>query len=162
METLFKNYLSTLNGLSKEVQQLTLITFINRASTIVIPFLSLYLIDDLEFTLKDVSWIMSAFGLGSVIGTWIGGKLTDSIGYYKVMVKHWILIYSLAILKHICKYLCWSIFSYGCSYECLQQTRKQNTFSNVNSFSYKLRFFSRTSYWWHNYNDYGLWWTVLG
>ena len=30
---------------------------------------------------------MSAFGLGSVIGTWIGGKLTDTIGYYKVMVR---------------------------------------------------------------------------
>ena len=30
---------------------------------------------------------MSAFGLGSVVGTWIGGKLTDTIGYYKVMVR---------------------------------------------------------------------------
>jgi predicted MFS family arabinose efflux permease len=28
---------------------------------------------------------MSFFGLGSVVGTWIGGKLTDKIGYYKVM-----------------------------------------------------------------------------
>jgi predicted MFS family arabinose efflux permease len=53
----------------------------------VIPFLSLYLIDDLEFTFKQVSWIMSAFGLGSVVGTWIGGKLTDTIGYHKVMAR---------------------------------------------------------------------------
>ncbi len=30
---------------------------------------------------------MSCFGLGSVVGTWIGGKLTDKIGYYKVMVR---------------------------------------------------------------------------
>jgi len=29
---------------------------------------------------------MSAFGLGSVVGSWLGGKLTDKIGYYKVMV----------------------------------------------------------------------------
>jgi predicted MFS family arabinose efflux permease len=30
---------------------------------------------------------MSAFGLGSVAGSWIGGKLTDKIGYHKVMVR---------------------------------------------------------------------------
>jgi len=29
---------------------------------------------------------MSAFGLGSVVGSWLGGKLTDKIGYYKIMV----------------------------------------------------------------------------
>ncbi|MCT4628871.1 MFS transporter [Winogradskyella sp.] len=87
MKTLFKNYLKTFDGLSKEVWWLALITFINRAGTMVIPFLSLYLTDDLQFTLENVSWIMSAFGLGSVVGTWIGGKLTDTIGYYKVMVR---------------------------------------------------------------------------
>jgi MFS family permease len=36
--------------------------------------------------MADVGWIMSAFGLGSVVGSWIGGKLTDKIGFYKVMV----------------------------------------------------------------------------
>ncbi|MCB0436731.1 MAG: MFS transporter, partial [Mangrovimonas sp.] len=52
-----------------------------------IPFLSLYLTDDLGFSLdKQVAWIMSAFGLGSVIGSWIGGKLADRVGFYKVMV----------------------------------------------------------------------------
>ena len=51
----------------------------------VIPFLSLYLTKSLEFTLGDVGWIMSFFGLGSVVGSWIGGKLTDTFGYYKVM-----------------------------------------------------------------------------
>jgi predicted MFS family arabinose efflux permease len=87
MKKLYTNYINTFKGLSKEVWWLALITFINRSGTMVIPFLSLYLTDDLSFTLKDVSWIMSCFGLGSVVGTWIGGKLTDSIGYYKVMVR---------------------------------------------------------------------------
>lgn len=52
----------------------------------VIPFLSLYLTTDLNFSLDDVAWIMTAFGFGSLVGSWIGGKLTDIIGYYKVMV----------------------------------------------------------------------------
>jgi predicted MFS family arabinose efflux permease len=30
---------------------------------------------------------MVCFGLGSVSGSWLGGKLTDTIGYYKVMVR---------------------------------------------------------------------------
>ncbi|PKQ46236.1 MDR family MFS transporter [Confluentibacter flavum] len=86
MKTLFNNYLNTFKGLSKEVWWLALITLINRAGTMVIPFLSLYLKEDLHFSIGDVGWIMSAFGFGSVAGSWLGGKLTDKIGYYKVMV----------------------------------------------------------------------------
>jgi len=87
MKTVFNNYINTFKGLSHEVWWLALITLINRAGTMVIPFLSLYLTENLDFTLKDVGWIMSAFGLGSVVGSWLGGQLTDKIGYYKVMVR---------------------------------------------------------------------------
>ena len=34
----------------------------------------------------QVGWIMSCYGLGSVIGVYFGGKLSDHIGYYKVML----------------------------------------------------------------------------
>ncbi|QMU63667.1 MAG: MFS transporter [Flavobacteriaceae bacterium] len=85
MKKLYVNYLGTFKGLSVEVWWLSLITFINRAGTMVIPFLTLYLTKDLGFTEENVGWIMSCFGLGSVLGSWLGGKLTDSIGYYKVM-----------------------------------------------------------------------------
>lgn len=81
-----KAYLDTFRGLSKEVWWLSLITLINRAGTMVIPFLSLYLTTDLHFSLDDVAWIMTAFGIGSLVGSWVGGKLTDKIGFYKVMV----------------------------------------------------------------------------
>ena len=86
MKKLLSSYFNTFNGLSREVWWLALITLINRAGTMVIPFLSLYLTQSLNFTLSDVGWIMALFGLGSVIGSWLGGKLTDRIGYYKVMV----------------------------------------------------------------------------
>lgn len=85
MKTLYSNYINTFKGLSREVWWLALITLINRAGTMVIPFLSLYLTESLHFTLNNVAWIMSAFGFGSVAGSWLGGKLTDKIGYYKVM-----------------------------------------------------------------------------
>ncbi|MBN2756246.1 MAG: MFS transporter [Bacteroidales bacterium] len=79
-------YINSFKGLSKEVWYLALVTFINRAGTMVIPFLSLYLTEKLHFSLSQVGWIMSSFGIGSFIGSWLGGKLTDKIGFYKVMV----------------------------------------------------------------------------
>ena len=79
------NYQDSFRGLSKEVWWLALITFINRAGTMVLPFLSLYLTEDLNLTLSQVGWIMTSFGVGSLLGSWLGGKLTDRIGFYQVM-----------------------------------------------------------------------------
>ena len=85
MKYIINLYMNSFKGLRKEVWWLALITFINRSGTMVIPFLSLYLTADLGFTKEQTGWIMSAFGLGSLIGSWIGGKLTDRLGYYPVM-----------------------------------------------------------------------------
>lgn len=86
MKKLFNNYINTFKGLSREVWWLSLITLINRAGTMVIPFLSLYLNKSLGFSISNIGWILSFWGLGSLVGTWLGGKLTDKIGYYKVML----------------------------------------------------------------------------
>jgi len=85
MKRLLENYINTFKGLSPEVWWLALITLINRAGTMVIPFLSLYLNKDLGFSLVNIGWILSVFGLGSVVGSWIGGKLADKFGYYRIM-----------------------------------------------------------------------------
>ncbi len=86
MKKLYTNYINNFKGLSREIWLLSLVTFINRAGAMVIPFLSLYLVNAKGFTLPQVGWIMTSFGIGSLAGTWIGGKLTDSIGFYKVIV----------------------------------------------------------------------------
>lgn len=52
----------------------------------VLPFLSKYLREDLQFSYDQAGWVMVAFGFGSLAGSYIGGILTDKIGYYKVMV----------------------------------------------------------------------------
>lgn len=91
MKKLLQHYIDSFSGLSKEVWWLALITLINRAGAMVIPFLSLYLTDNLDFSLKQVGWIMTSFGLGSFFGAWLGGKLSDRIGYYKVILGSLIL-----------------------------------------------------------------------
>ncbi|MFY7672710.1 MDR family MFS transporter [Tenacibaculum sp. MEBiC06402] len=113
MKKLFKNYAATFGGLSREVWWLSLITLINRAGTMVIPFLSLYLTQSLGFTLSDVGLIMVFFGLGSVAGSRLGGYLTDRIGYYKVMQWSLFLTGVLFVLLQFVKSLngfCASIF----------------------------------------------------
>jgi predicted MFS family arabinose efflux permease len=85
MKTIFNSYINTFRGLSKEVWWLGFIFLINRAGTMVLPFFSLYLTKSLGFSIANVGWILTFFGLGSIVGSWLGGKLTDKIGYYKVM-----------------------------------------------------------------------------
>ncbi len=79
-------YIDTFKGLSKQIWFLALVTLVNRAGTMIIPFLALYLTNDLGFTKSQVGWIWTVFGLGSLCGSWLGGKLADKIGYYPVMV----------------------------------------------------------------------------
>ena len=82
----FNKYIDNFRGFSREIWILTLITFINRAGTMVLPFLSKYLKEDLGFSYSQVGWIMVSFGCGSMLGSWLGGKLSDKIGFYKVMI----------------------------------------------------------------------------
>jgi predicted MFS family arabinose efflux permease len=86
LKNAFQQYINNFRGFSREIWILAIITFINRAGTMVLPFLSKYLKEDLQFTYGEVGWIMVAFGFGSMLGSWLGGKLSDKIGFYKVMV----------------------------------------------------------------------------
>ncbi|QYJ67890.1 MFS transporter [Flavobacterium litorale] len=79
-------YINNFRGFSREIWILTMITFINRAGTMVLPFLSKYLKEDLHFSYNDVGTVMMFFGAGSFLGSWLGGKLSDKIGFYKIMV----------------------------------------------------------------------------
>ena len=84
--TLLKNYLKNFSQFSVEVKVLAITTFINRIGAMVVPFLSKYMMEQLHFTYSQIGWVMVFFGVGSFIGTWISGKLSDKIGFYKVMV----------------------------------------------------------------------------
>lgn len=86
LKTAFYRYINNFKGFTREIWILAIITFINRAGTMVLPFLSKYLKENLHFTYSEVGWIMVSFGFGSMLGSWLGGKLADKIGFYKVMV----------------------------------------------------------------------------
>ncbi|TRX56187.1 MFS transporter [Fulvivirga sp. M361] len=103
-------YQKSFTGFSTEIWWLSLVTLINRAGAMVIPFLSLYLTSDRGFSLEDVGWVMTSFGAGSIAGAWIGGQLSDRVGFYKIMV--WSLVSSgvlLVLLSFIESY--WGIIA---------------------------------------------------
>lgn len=79
-------YIDSFRGFSKEVWWLALATLVNRAGAMVLPFLSLYLTISLGFSFQQVGWIMSFYGLGSLVGAWLGGEITHKYGAYRTMI----------------------------------------------------------------------------
>ncbi|NNE32750.1 MAG: MFS transporter [Winogradskyella sp.] len=86
MKRLYANYVDSFKGLVPEIWILSFVTFINRAGAMVIPFLSIYLVSDKGFSLPQVGMIMTCYGVGSLLGNYVGGLLTDIIGFYKTIV----------------------------------------------------------------------------
>lgn len=83
---IFDIYKVSFSGLNKNVWLLSFIMFINRAGAMVLPFMSLYLTKSLGFTLSDAGYVMAAYGIGSILGAYIGGQITDKIGFYHVQL----------------------------------------------------------------------------
>lgn len=79
-------YKNAYSGLSKESWYLSFVMLINRSGTMVLPFLTIYCTQKLNFSIVQAGMIMAIFGLGSVIGAFIGGKITDKIGFYNLQV----------------------------------------------------------------------------
>jgi len=63
---------------------LSAVMLINRTSSMVLPFLGVYMSAHLGFNIVHAGIVLSFFGVGSVIGSWAGGYLTDRFGEYRV------------------------------------------------------------------------------
>jgi len=79
-----RQYHAAFSGLSQEAWVLATVMFINRAGTMVLPFLGLYLREGLGYSLADTGWIMASYGVGSMVGALAGGSLSDRFGSYRV------------------------------------------------------------------------------
>lgn len=86
MRSFFSLYKNAFGGLSPAAWMLALVIFINRSGTMVIPFMSVYLTSSLGFSIVETGWVMGSFGLGAIVGSFLGGWLTDKIGHFKVQL----------------------------------------------------------------------------
>ncbi|SCW48843.1 MFS transporter [Mucilaginibacter sp. NFR10] len=79
-------YKQAYSGLSKNSWYLSIVMLINRSGTMVVPFMTIYTIRQLHFTIEQSGYIMAIFGVGAVSGGFIGGKLINKIGFYDLQV----------------------------------------------------------------------------
>ena len=82
-----KTYLNAYTGLSRQTWLLSLVMLINRSGTMVVPFMTLYLTSPkMGFTIGEAGFVFGLFGAGAFSGAWLGGRLTDKIGFYPVQL----------------------------------------------------------------------------
>ena len=86
MKRYLQIYLNSYRGLTAPAWMLALVMFINRVGAMVVPFLGIYMTESLHFSLRDTGIVLSFFGFGSLTGSWLGGKLTDIKGHFKVQL----------------------------------------------------------------------------
>src|ERR1700709_2726896 len=73
------------SGLSRSTWLLSLVMLVNRSGTMVLPFMTIYL-TGIGFSLFKAGIVVGMFGAGSIAGGYIGGKLTDKIGFYRIQL----------------------------------------------------------------------------
>lgn len=80
-----QTYRNAYSGLSRSTWLLSFIMLVNRSGTMVVPFMTLYLTSSkMGYTVGQAGVVFGLFGLGAFCGAYMGGKLTDKIGYYPV------------------------------------------------------------------------------
>ncbi|MCU0392282.1 MAG: MFS transporter [Thermoflexibacter sp.] len=90
LQTVIALYKNAYGGLPRSSWLLASIMLINRSGSMVIPFMGVYLTQKLRFSLTEAGIIITIFGLGSMIGAYMGGWFSDKIGSYKV--QFWSLV----------------------------------------------------------------------
>ncbi len=80
-------YQNAYSGLSRSTWLLSIVMLVNRSGTMVIPFMTIYLTQpSMGYTLGQAGAVMGIFGLGAICGGWLGGRLTDRIGFHRVQL----------------------------------------------------------------------------
>jgi len=71
-------------GLSPSTWWLALVIFVNRAATMVMPFMTVYLREKMSFSISQAGWEIALFGTGAILGNFLGGRLSDKVGFSRV------------------------------------------------------------------------------
>lgn len=77
---------STYGGLPAVTWLCSLAAFVNRAGSMVLPFLSLYLGQRFGMNAEEAGMVLALYGIGSTIGNVIGGSLADRIGPVRMQI----------------------------------------------------------------------------
>lgn len=116
MTRIFSLYRESFSNLHRNAWILAIAMFINRSGSMVLLFTSLYMTKQLHFTIGQAGVVMSFYGIGSVLGSYSGGWLTDRRNFFDIMVFSLIasgLILLLMLLVKTQLFLSLVIFAYA-------------------------------------------------
>lgn len=85
MNSIFSQYREAYSGLSKDVWFLAITLLINRCGSMVLAFLSLYLIEARGYDESYTGFAFAVYGFGSIAGAYLGGRLTEQFGAIRIM-----------------------------------------------------------------------------
>lgn len=83
---LYRHWRDAFSGIPAAVWLLSLVSLVNRCGSMAVVFLSLYLTSRLGYSVEQAGYVLGCYGAGALLGTWLGGRLTDRFGHYGVMV----------------------------------------------------------------------------
>jgi len=86
LRRLAAHYRAAYSGIPREAWLLCLGLLVNRAGTMVLPFLALYLTRHLGLSIAAAGGIVSLYGLGALPAAFFSGWLSDRIGPVRVLV----------------------------------------------------------------------------
>lgn len=86
----FAHWRNSFSGIPTTIWLLALVSLINRCGAMVIAFLTVYLVKELHFDIRQTGYVTTFFGAGALVGAYLGGRLTDRWGYY--LVQLWSLV----------------------------------------------------------------------
>jgi predicted MFS family arabinose efflux permease len=92
-------WLDHYRGIPRDIWFLALVSLINRIGGMVIVFMTLYLTQELGFSIPQSGYILMFYGVGAFLGAYLGGWLTDRLGYYSVQL--WSLVLTGIVLMVI-------------------------------------------------------------
>lgn len=74
-------YKNAYTGVNRRMWLLGVVMLINRSGTMVLPFMTLYC-KHIGYTTKQAGFVVAIYGIGSLVGAFIGGKISDRFGFY--------------------------------------------------------------------------------
>lgn len=74
-------YRNAYTGVNRRMWLLAVVMLINRSGTMVLPFMTLYC-KHIGYTTKQAGFVVAIYGIGSLAGAFLGGKISDRYGFY--------------------------------------------------------------------------------
>ena len=76
---------SGLKNIPRSVWLLSVTTLINRTGMMVLPFMALYVVEELKVSLAEAGLILASYGIGALVSAPFAGRLSDRIGAVNLM-----------------------------------------------------------------------------